>query len=358
MTLVPEIRDQLHATARRRSTSTQPRRPPLHAWRRMTGGVILAASALVVAGVAAVILLNAHHQDKPPTASATTSPHAVQAPPGWGKLNTQALTSVQHHDHACQPKPATGALLLDHASPGKALTSVLDWLRQPTPAGQRLSKRDLTRLDLLPTLKSQRRPLALARDFAHGIYLRYARKGQRKGITYYLIPAADVNQTRPIPDRCYHETLTVFRRLAAQRPTDQQSALTSYETSSLHRQQTLARHPAGICLATTGPGGSGAGPCVNAVSLQQHQYQTSFGPGGYGNDHETITPLLVPDNVATVTAHYSAQTYPGRVAHPLTITERAKDNLVIMRLHGAWDPPSSLTYRSASGHTLWTITRP
>jgi hypothetical protein len=72
----------------------------------------------------------------------------------------------------------------------------------------------------------------------------------------------------------------------------------------------------------------------------------------------TVTPLIVPDRVATVTAHYSPQTYPGRVPRPLTVTERAAQNLVIFSLHGAWDPPNSLIYRSATGSILWSITLP
>jgi hypothetical protein len=46
------------------------------------------------------------------------------------------------------------------------------------------------------------------------------------------------------------------------------------------------------------------------------------------------------------------------VPHPLTVTERSVDNLVIFSLHGAWDPPSSLVYRSVAGSVLWSTTRP
>jgi hypothetical protein len=71
-----------------------------------------------------------------------------------------------------------------------------------------------------------------------------------------------------------------------------------------------------------------------------------------------VTARIVADRVATVTAHYNPQTYPGRVPRPLTVTQPAVDNLVIFALRGAWDPPNSLIYRSATGSVLWSITRP
>lgn len=66
----------------------------------------------------------------------------------------------------------------------------------------------------------------------------------------------------------------------------------------------------------------------------------------------------MPGRVATVTAHYSPQTYPGRVPHPLAVTEHPVDNVVIVFLRGAWDPPSSPIYRSATGSLLWSTARP
>lgn len=218
-------------------------------------------------------------------------------------------------------------------------------LRAPAPASQQISAHALRQI-------SGGRLTRLGR----GIYLRYVRHGERNGIRYYFLPAANVNQLQAIPEGCYREQRDSFRQLATQRPAGQQAALIAYETTSLQQQRMIAEHPAGVCLATTGPAGSGTGPCVNAVSLRQ--FNASTGDGSYGNDHETVTPRIVQDGVATVTARYSAQTYPGRVPHPLTITQPVVQNLVILTLHGAWDPPSSLTYRSADGSILWSITRP
>ena len=264
---------------------------------------------------------------------------ALAPPPGWGKLNAEAMARVWHQDGACQPHRLTDASLFRHDAPGKDLTSVFGALRRPAPASQRVSARALLRS---PQQLDQ---------FAGGIYLRYVRHGQRNGITYYLIPAANVNQVRPVPDRCYREQLDSFRQLA-----DQRGALIRYEISVLQEKRMIAQNPAGVCLATASPAGSGTGPCVNAISLRQ--FNGRLGVGSDGNDHATVTPLIVPDRVATVTAHYSPQTYPGRVPRPLTVTEHAVQNLVIFYLHGAWDPPSSLIYRSATSSVLWSTTRP
>jgi hypothetical protein len=343
VTLVPEIRDQIHATAQRRVRSAAPTRRPARPWRRMAGSLTLAASVLVVAGVFAVILHVAHHLTN--GIGQTVGQPAIAPPPAWGKLNAKALAHVQQQDVACRPQRLSGASSFRHDAPGQDLTSVLGVLRRPAPVGQRVSAHALLRP-----------PRGRLDQFARGIYLRYVRHGQRNGITYYFIPAANVNQIRPVSDHCYREQLDAFRQLAAQRPANERASLTRYETRSLQEERAIAEHPAGVCLATTGAGGSGTGPCVNAVSVRQLNSNT--GGGSYGNDHATVTALIVPDRVATVTAHYSPQNYPGRVRRPLTVTERAVQNLVIFALQGAWDPPSSLIYRSATGSVLWSITRP
>lgn len=344
MTLVPEIRDQIHATARRRVRSAGAASRPHRAWRRMAGALPLVVSVLVVAGVLAAILHDAHHLTK------NTGPAAGQLanafPPGWGKLNAKAFAVVERQDAACRPQQLTGASPFRQDAPGQDLTSLLGVLHQPAPASQQVSARALRQLSG-----------GELDQFPRGIYLRYVRHGQRNGITYYFIPAANVNEVRAVPDRCYREQLDAFRRLAAKQPARIQGALTRYEGASLQEERTIADHPEGVCLATAGSGGSGIGPCVNAVSLRQF-ISGRLGAGSKGTNHVTVTALILPDRVATVTAHYSSQSYPGRVPHPLTVTERAAQNLVIFSLHGAWDPPNSLIYRSATGSVLSSITRP
>ena len=343
MTLVPELRDQIHATAQRRVGAAGPIRRPVRSWQRLTGSLMLAASVLVVAGVLAVILSDAH------SVTNATGPVAGQPPgappPAWGQLNAKALARVQQQDAVCRPQRLTSAAPFRHDAPGHDLASVFGVLRRPAPADQRVSARVLRRLSG-----------GAVGQFARGIYLRYVRRGQRNGITYYFIPAADVTQVRAAPDRCYREQLNAFRQLAAHRRASERATLTRFETLSLQQAQTIAEHPAGVCLARVGAGGSGTGPCVNAASIRT--FAGRLGVGSDGNDHATVTALIVPDRVATVTAHYSPQRYPGRVPRPLNVTEHAVQNLVIFDLRGAWDPPNSIIYRSATGSVLWSDTRP
>jgi hypothetical protein len=344
MTLVPEIRDEIRAAAQRRVKAASPTNRSAWRWRQAAATLTLAVSVLVVAAVLAVVLGSfrvANHASR--SAGQPTS-----APPaGWGTLDVKAIARAQQNDSACRPQRVTGASPLRYDAPGKDLTSVLGVLRHAAPASQRVSARALRHL-----ARGDGEGLD---QVARGIYLRYVRHGQRNGITYYFIPAANVNQPRRIPARCYREQLEYFRHLAAKRPGHEQAALMRYEITSLNRVQAIAKHPAGVCLATAGPEGHGTGPCVNAVSLR---WLDTIGSGSYGTNRMTVTARIVPDSVATVTAHYSPQTYPGRVPRPHTITEPAVQNLVIFALHGAWDPPSSLIYRSATGSILWSVTRP
>jgi hypothetical protein len=343
MTLVPEIRDQLHATAQRRVKSAGPAGGPARRWRGLIGSLAIPASVLVVASVLAVVLLDVHHLTH--GARQTAGQPASAPPPGWGKLTLAANDRVHQQDAACRPQRLPGASALRHDAPGQDLSSVLGVLHRPAPASQRVSERALRRL-----------PVGRINEVGRGIYLRYVRHGRRNGITYYFVPAANVSQFRAVPDRCYREQLKTFRQLAARYPADQRAALIGYEAVWLQQARTLAKHPAGVCLATVGAGGSGTGPCVTAVSLRK--FDGRLGVSSYGNDHVTVTVLIVPDRVATVTVHYKRQSYPGRVPRALTVTERAVQNLVIFSLQGAYDPPSSLVYRSASGSVLWSVSRP
>jgi hypothetical protein len=341
MTLVPEIYDQIRATAERRARlDARPRRSGRR-WRRVAGSLIIVVSTLVVAAVVAVFVIDGHHISGH-NAAGVPVPSAPPKP--WGKLNAQANKQTKRHDSACRRQRLTRPPLFRDDAPSPDLSSALAVLRQPAPAGQQVSPASLRRV--LGGALGQ---------VARGIYVRYARRGQMNGITYYLVPAANINQVRAAPDRCYSEQLAAFRQDAARLPAAQRPAAIRYETSRLQAQRTVASHPAGICLIHAGAGGTGVGPCTNAISLQQSA--PSHGFGSDGNDHATVTALIVPDPVATVTARYGAQTYPGRVPHPLTVTQRARQNVVIFYLRGAWDPPSSLTYRSTDGTVVWSSAR-
>ena len=110
------------------------------------------------------------------------------------------------------------------------------------------------------------------------------------------------------------------------------------------REQALGDQPLGVQFIMR----SGASVSHSYVNLPQLRF--GLGGGSDGNNHITITPALVPNDVATVTANYPASSYPGRVPDRM-ITERVRNNVVIFVITGGWDPPS-LTYRSASGAIL------
>jgi hypothetical protein len=344
MTLVPEIHDQIRATAQRRALAGGLRRSPRGRWRHAAGPVMVTASMLVVAGVVAVIIIAGGAHDLANPAPTAAGPGGSPPPSGWVKLNATAATQTQTDDPGCRPQLLTGPAPFRHDAPTRDLASQLAVLRHPAPASERVSAKMLRRAI---------RELSPLDRFARGVYLRYVRHGEMNGITYYLIPAANVNQVRAVPNRCYHEQLAAFSRRAAKLPATQRAPLIRYEVSWLQTVRTAARHPAGVCLVHIGDGGIGHGRCATALTLRQ----PPRGAGSGGNNQSTVTAIIVPDRVATVTAHYSPQTYPGRVPRALTVTQRAIHNVVIFNFRGAWDPPSALIYRSASGSILSSSTR-
>ena len=341
MTLIPEVRAEIHATARRRASATAARRSPRNRWGPTIGSLTVAASVLVVAGVVAVILLHAYR-------NSTVTPgsrHGGTPPQGFLRLDGQAMNQTSKRDPACRPRRRTGPSPVRYGVPDPALSSQLAVLRRPAPPRQRVSPEQL-------------RQIGGVSQFARGVYIRYIRRGHLDGVTYYLIPAANITQVYPIPGRCYREQLRAFRALARTQPTARQAALISFETRWLKSRQARLQPTAGVCLVYHGPTVSGTGPCSTAASLRDPRGAPAGLPGSGGNDHGTVTMTIVPDNVATVTAHYDPQTHPGVVPHPITTSHRVTNNIVIFDLHGAWDPPAWITYRSANGSILWSSKRP
>lgn len=153
-----------------------------------------------------------------------------------------------------------------------------------------------------PGQRISRKSLRALAGQGSGIYARYARKGDINGVRYYLIPMSSVS------GGCSRE--------------------------------------AGVQLITHDDQGE------SHSNLGMSEIRRYFETGSGGNNHITVTPLVVPNSVATVTADYPASSYPGHVPHKV-ITQEVRDNLVIFVLRGGWDPPS-LTYRSAHGAVLWS----
>ncbi|MGH2891117.1 MAG: hypothetical protein ACRDNJ_15975 [Solirubrobacteraceae bacterium] len=105
-----------------------------------------------------------------------------------------------------------------------------------------------------------------------------------------------------------------------------------------------------MSIVTVGAGGSGASS-YNTSLLAQLSSDPAVGVSSGRTDTSTTTPLLVTDQVGSVTATYRAQSYPGRVHRTFSVTKRPVRNLVMFRLSGAWDPPQ-LTFRSTTGAVI------
>ena len=258
-------------------------------------------------------------------------------PVAWRDAGSRAFLLVAGHDHACASRPdESGPVRVLDQAPPKALTSVLAVLSKPASSGSRVSPAVL-RASL------QQNPLN-----AQGIYIRYARRGYAEGLAYYLVPAAHLGIGR-VPARCYLQEAAAFKAQIAHLPAAARRSALRWERQQISIDE--AGGPPGVELVTEGFGGYGRNYTVD--ELRTDPYASG---GGGGNDTVTETALVVPNNVASVTARYSPQKAPGRVAHPVAVPRRAVNNLVIFVYRGAWDPPA-LTYRSSSGAPLSTALR-
>lgn len=322
MTLVPEIREQLLGAA---FSADQSR--PRRARRRLPfGHVAIAASVVISVLVAAMFVLGVHRSAAPPSRPGAAPP----SPPAtaWVKALGRASSSTSRRHPECRlptNRRVRNQRFLTTAPP-RNVTSVLPSLGSPPPAALKVTVSQLR-----------------ARHIdANGIYARYAWQGYADGVHYYVVPAAVVGATRTLPDRCYRDEIAAFRRQARRFPASRRAAAIAYA-----QQMIGSEAGAGVALLTSG-WGTGGGSFYPASTLALLNAEPDVGSGGGGNNTSTTTPLLVPNEVTSVTATYHAQSYPGRVPRTFSVTKHPVRNVVIFHLSGAWDPPQ-LTFRSRSG---------
>jgi len=260
-------------------------------------------------------------------------------PVAWRHAASHAFLMVASHDQGCagDPHRLEPVRVLDQAPP-KDLTSVLAVLSKPASSGSRVSP---------AVLRASLRQFPLD---AQGIYIRYVRRGYAAGLAYYLVPAAHLGFVG-IPARCYLQEAAAFKAQIERLPAASRQSALRWERQRISIDE--AGGPPGVALVTKGFG-VGGGRNYTVDELRRDPYA---GGGGGGNDAVTETALVVPNNVASVTARYSPQEAPGRVGHPVAVTRPALNNLVIFVYRGAWDPPA-LTYRSSSGSVLSTERSP
>jgi hypothetical protein len=288
---------------------------------RKVNRLVLGGIALVACGAGAAIAVVTG------SSSSIAVGGSARVPDAWIRANARAFGLVASRDSACRYR-ATRSSIRDGA-PAPALSSTLAVLRRPAPTSERVSAAQLRRLHVS----------------AQGVYIRYAREGVTDGTTYYMIPAANVGGG-PLPDRCYTQQLSSFENQVTALPKTEHAEAISWARQLINQRETPSP---GVVVATSGGGSFGA----TYVTLNRLRANTWSGGGGAGNNDITKTTLVLPNSVSTVTAVYSAQTYPGRVTRPLTITRQVSNNLLILVYRGAWDPPK-LTYKSATGAVLWS----
>jgi hypothetical protein len=325
MTLLPEIREQLlDAAFGAAEPGTAARRRP------RPGDLVIAFPIVISVVVAAVFLVSLHRSGAPPSGGAAGP---MSGPPtAWVSALGRAGSSTRQHDRACRlpVKIRVRNQRFLTTAPPRSITSILPSLTSPARGALRVT---------VPELR------ALHID-ANGIYTRYAWQGHTEGVHYYVVPAAVVGTTATLPARCYREELAAFRREARHFPANQRAAAIAYA-----QQRFNPKDAAGVSVVTVGWGVQGESN-QQAWMLAQLNTNPAFGAGGGGGSNSsTTTSLLVTDAVASVTATYHAQSYPGRVPRTFSITKRPVRDFVIFHLSGAWDPPQ-LTFRSRTGAVI------
>jgi hypothetical protein len=334
MSLLPEVRKELYAAADRQMLSGSRASPGRRRWESVGTVLVIAGVVAVVVAVGAVFL-------SVQTSTGTRQPEGhghsrfVFAPPGAFKLISESHTRLVSRDGACRPRPSHQFLL--YGRPVRSITRVLAAFGTPASPRHRLSPHQIR------VLSGQ----------GNGIYAAYARTGVIDRVRYYVLPERNLSGLQPQLARCGHEWVTEFRKLSQQLPARERARAIEWGSRVIGVQARDAESPAGVQLLTTyGTSGSHRNRFISEIS-------EFIGGGSDGGTAEgsrfTITPIIVPNSVASVTADYPAEHEEGHVRHQV-ITQQVRDNIVIFRVTGGWDPPS-LTYRSASGAVIWSTSK-
>jgi hypothetical protein len=354
MTLLPQVRSQLDAAARREAVAHR----PLFGWesRRNRSGsararvailirnvpvALSVVTAIVIAVIAVAVLHHGHAVTSPPPnpASASRSPHhpvqigqpgpvqkAIEAAIG------KAARETDQSDRACVNENRGPTTV--HGSPGHALLSELGVLRRPE----------------LPSSTLQ---TLLGGGFAAGsrVYLDYIRLAQiAYGRAFYLIPEGNPSGRGSIPARCFTEMRTRLKHLVVELPAGEQATALRQQSQGFMATR-LITHRSGLCFAVVTtrhvrpPYGVNSG-CSSTMAFLQPGLDGGIGLGDRAGGQ--IFAAIVPDSVATVTLQFSAgRKYPER-----TLTARAINNVVVFKIppHTAHaDFPSAIIRRAANG---------
>jgi hypothetical protein len=344
MTLLPQVRDQLTAAARRRARRRRVRAPGWpgaspRPWRRAAAALTLAVALGSAALVVVVVLATVRTETPKPRASGsghTISPFG--SPPTQPNLSTAAAREITRaaqrivaHDRACSP--AARPLFPPGHAPA-SLTSRLAVLRRPASAADRL-----------PSLMRAAAPRASLRN----LYVADSRLAQVVGTTrFFVIPTANAPGLRPVPARCEQEQRSALVAALAHVSPSTRRRLLAQQRRYLAWRRDEQLHPEGVTLAiVTAHPAPGTAMTWTGLAGGFTFGDVEAGVAGLGEertDTGTVFHQLVPDGVARVALRLSGR---GTVTVPVV------DNLLVVRLPPAGGAvPSSIRWLSRSGRVI------
>jgi hypothetical protein len=294
---------------------------------------------LIVAVGAAVAAAGGSHESttgqqplSPPAHAVSGLPPVPQPTPANSRLLSyfyQAQISVLSHNPGCRrfsrPSPTSQPNKVNNGTPSQAILAAFGVFRLQQPP--------------------QPVPAFLRGD----VYARYIRVAQRRyGDTFDVTATSDGAPARPVSPHCRKLESEALNKLLAHVPQSERVRALRLAHDVLLDQQYIEHHPETVCLI----GGGGAG----CQAFLYAQARGGLGSSGSGNQGSLWT-YLVPDGVATVTAHYPAEGPKTGFLHtwpPITITVPVFNNVAVWKLKS--EPgdlfPTTITWRSASGKAV------
>lgn len=290
-------------------------------------GVLVAV--LIVAG-ALVGLRHQHHgQNAPPSGNPLPPAPAAAFEPHLSRRDSRyvatAWSATVTRDPACN---GTHGQQLTNGSPSQLLTSTFAILRRPAASADRL--RRLLRHgqygpppgNLPPGVKASKQEL----------YLNQIREARTAlGASFYVIPAGNATGQRGVPSRCTREQVATLTHQISHLPQHQRTQILAAQARWLAYLRYQALHPEGVC-ATFVPSGArelDLTDNLGCATLADFERWGVLADGEAFLDHGPVFWTVVPDGVAQVTLRFAPP--EGGVTHPVTITARPVDNVVVAR---------------------------
>ena len=296
---------------------------------------------MAVATVGIVLLGDAMGSVAPAPAlpSSVKAPGGLPPVPPLSPANLRALTyfeqasrSVRERDKSCvaRPRRPLGQTKPDTGTPSRVILSTFGVLRRH-PRSE-------------PSVSSGG-PLAGAYVNDVGV------AGRRYGSVYEVVAVKSLLAGATTSARCQALELRALRAVIRHAPKRARARALRLGQDELLDERYIDHHPEGICLV--GGGGADCGPFLDV------QARGAVGSTGYGADGSSFDDV-VPDGVASITAHYPAEgPKQGFRRHlpAVQVTEPVLNNVAVWRL--AHEPgdlfPDTITWRSPSGHVVKTV---